>query len=116
MIVCGWEFCPDVPKSGVPVRMGRILDGVADHMRNYDEDDTFVISEALESTRGDVVRALRDAGAEIVVNYVPVGSEEAARFYAEVQGYFEGPGGVLGEGIEERAGSRPRRAETLSYR
>lgn len=40
----------------------------------------------------------------------------AARFYAEVQGYFEDPGPVLGEHVEQRAGSRPRRAETLSHR
>lgn len=40
----------------------------------------------------------------------------AARFYAEVQGYFENPGGVLGEDVEERAGSRAQRAETLSHR
>jgi len=80
---CTTVFCPDVPKCGVPVHMGRVLDGVADHMRDYDDSDTFVVSHALEATRGDVVRALRDAGAEVVLNYVPVGSEEAARFYAE---------------------------------
>jgi myo-inositol-1-phosphate synthase len=79
---CTTVFCPDVPKSGVPVRMGRVLDGVSDHMRGYADENTFVVADVLEADRAEVVRVLRDAGAEIVVNYLPVGSEKAARFYA----------------------------------
>jgi myo-inositol-1-phosphate synthase len=80
---CTAVFAPDVPKSGVPVRMGRVLDGLSSHMRGYDEKNTFVVADALEADRAEVVRVLRDAGAEIVVNYLPVGSEAATRFYAE---------------------------------
>jgi len=80
---CTTSFCPDVPKSGVPVRMGRILDGFSEHMQDYADKDTFLVADALEADRDEVVRVLRETGAEIVVNYLPVGSEEAARFYAE---------------------------------
>jgi myo-inositol-1-phosphate synthase len=62
--------------------MGHVLDGLSEHMRDYDDDHTFVVADALEADRAEIVRVLRDAGAEIVVNYLPVGSEEAARFYA----------------------------------
>jgi len=80
---CTAVFCEDVPKAGVPVRMGRVLDGFSEHMRSYDERRAFVISDAFEADRHEVVRVLRDSGAEILVNYLPVGSERAARFYVE---------------------------------
>ena len=80
---CTEVFHADVPKSGVQVRMGRILDGVSKHLSSYADADTFLPADAIEADRADVIRVLRDAGAEIVVNYLPVGSEAAARFYAE---------------------------------
>ena len=36
-------FCRDVPKTGVKVGMGRILDGVSEHMSSYDDAETFII-------------------------------------------------------------------------
>jgi len=80
---CTEVFCRDVPKSGVPVRMGRILDGVAAHMKDFPEDHRFEVSDEQEATREEIVAALQDSGAEVMVNYLPVGSEAAARFYAE---------------------------------
>jgi len=80
---CTTVFCPDVPPSGTIVRMGRVLDGVSEHMADYDPSRTFVVADLPEATRQDVVSALRDSGAEIMLNYLPVGSERAARFYAE---------------------------------
>ncbi len=80
---CTTVFCPDIPDTGVTVRMGRILDGFSEHMRDYPEDRTFVPADAPEPSKEDVVRVLRESGAEILMNYLPVGSEEATRFYAE---------------------------------
>ncbi len=80
---CTTVFCPDVPKTGVKVQMGKVLDGFSEHMRDYPEDHTFVLADAPEPTQEDVVRILKESGAEIVVNYLPVGSEEATRWYAE---------------------------------
>ncbi len=73
-------FCPDIPYYGVKVKMGKVLDGVASHMEDYPEDQSFRIAGE-ESC--DVVEELKKSGAEILVNYLPVGSEEAVRFYAQ---------------------------------
>lgn len=80
---CTKVFCPDLPPCGRVVRMGRVLDGVAAHMKNYDDRYTFVPSDQKEATKEDIVGELKKSGAEILINYLPVGSEEAARFYAE---------------------------------
>jgi myo-inositol-1-phosphate synthase len=76
-------FCEDMPRSGVTVRMGKVLDGFSDHMKDYEEKYTFVLSEEKEPTREEIVRVLKESGAEMLLNYLPVGSEEAVRFYAE---------------------------------
>jgi myo-inositol-1-phosphate synthase len=63
--------------------MGRILDGVADHMRDHPEPRTFLPSDEREATGEEIVLTLRQSEAEVLLNYLPVGSEQAARFYAE---------------------------------
>ena len=60
--------------------MGPVLDGVAPHMANYPEDKRFVIADVEPC---NVVQELEDSGADVLVNYMPVGSEQATRFYAE---------------------------------
>ena len=76
---CTTVFCKDIPEMGVNVTMGRVLDGVASHMSDYPTDQAFVISDEKEA---DIVEVLKQSGAEIALNYIPVGSDEAARFYA----------------------------------
>jgi len=80
---CATVFCSDVPKAGVQVRMGPILDGIAEHMRDHPEARTFLPSDEREPTREEVTLALHQSGADVLLNYLPVGSEAAARFYAE---------------------------------
>jgi myo-inositol-1-phosphate synthase len=80
---CTQVFQSDVPKAGAPVRMGRVLDGVSPHMSEYGEGRSFVVADALEADQAEVVRVLREAGAEVLLNYLPVGSERATRFYME---------------------------------
>ena len=80
---CTTVFCHNVPITGVKVRMGKVLDGVSDHMKNYGEKYTFMVSEEKEATKEEIVTVLKDSGAEMLLNYLPVGSEEAVRFYAE---------------------------------
>ena len=79
---CTTVFCRDIAQSGVTVRMGKILDGFSDHMKEYDDKHTFVLADELEPTEEEVVKALEESGAEILMNYLPVGSEDATRFYA----------------------------------
>jgi myo-inositol-1-phosphate synthase len=80
---CTKVFAGNLPDSGVIVRMGQVLDGISEHMSAYAEDRTFVRSSARELTKEEIVRELKRSGAEILLNYMPVGSEQAARFYAE---------------------------------
>ena len=67
----------EVPKLGVEVKPGPVLDGVAPHMLEFFKPHNLDVD--LES----VVDELRRSKAEVVVNLLPVGSEAASRFYAE---------------------------------
>ena len=77
---CTKIFYPDVPRKNVEVKMGPVLDGVAPHMLNYPEDKRFVASDDKPC---DVRSELLASRADVLVNYMPVGSEEATRFYAQ---------------------------------
>ncbi len=68
----------DVPKTGVKVQSGPILDGVAAHMK-----EPFHIYDKKETPHADVAEALCEAEADVLVNFIPVGSKEATRAYAE---------------------------------
>jgi myo-inositol-1-phosphate synthase len=76
-------FCDNMPLSGITVQMGKVLDGYSDHMKNYDEKHSFVLSSEKESSKEQIVNTLVKSGAEMLLNYLPVGSEKAVRFYAE---------------------------------
>src|SRR2546421_12577868 len=78
---CTKVFCEKIALTGAIVKMGCVLDSYADHMRDQDPLRTFLPLEK-ESTREQIVAELKDSAAEIMVNYLPVGSEEATRFYA----------------------------------
>ncbi|MDQ2762022.1 MAG: inositol-3-phosphate synthase [Pseudomonadota bacterium] len=80
---CTAIFCADVPTSGVKVQMGNVLDGVAEHMADYKDDRTFIVSDAAQPSKADVVAALKASGAHVLMNYLPVGSQQATEFYAE---------------------------------
>jgi myo-inositol-1-phosphate synthase len=80
---CTKIFQREVPKTGVHVRMGPVLDGVAPHMAEHPEERRFLVSDERAGSRPEIVEALETSGAEVMLNYLPVGSEQAARFYAE---------------------------------
>jgi myo-inositol-1-phosphate synthase len=65
----------EVPSTGVVVQRGHTLDGLGKYYRE-------MVTES-DAPPVDVVRALQDARADVVVCYLPVGSEDAARFYAQ---------------------------------
>jgi myo-inositol-1-phosphate synthase len=73
-------FCADLPRTGVTVQMGPILDGVPEHMRDYPAHQRF---EPADQRPVDLGRALRESGAEILVNYMPVGAQRATEAYAQ---------------------------------
>ena len=65
----------DVAHTGVKVNRGRTLDGLGTYYRD-------MIAES-ELPEADVVQVLKDAKADVLVCYLPVGSEQAAKFYAQ---------------------------------
>ena len=77
---CTKIFCKEIPKMGVEVKMGPVMDGVASHMKDYPRDKSFSVSNENPVSVSEI---LRESGADILINYLPVGSEEAAKFYAE---------------------------------
>jgi myo-inositol-1-phosphate synthase len=65
----------DVPALGVEVRRGPTLDGLGRYYRETIEES--------DASPVDVAQALRETEADVVVSYLPVGSEEAAKHYAQ---------------------------------
>jgi myo-inositol-1-phosphate synthase len=65
----------DVPPSGVTVQRGPTMDGLGEYY-------TEIITESDEQPV-DVAQALRDVKADVLVSYLPVGSEQADRYYAQ---------------------------------
>lgn len=65
----------DVPQTGVTVQRGSTLDGLGSYYHQ-------TIDES-EAEPVDVVQVLKDSGADVLVSYLPVGSEQADKFYAQ---------------------------------
>src|SRR4030088_2463381 len=78
---CTKVFCENITLTGALLKMRCVLDSYAAHMRDQDPLRTFLPLEK-ESIREQVISELKDSCAEILVNYLPVGSEDATRFYA----------------------------------
>jgi myo-inositol-1-phosphate synthase len=73
-------FHRDIAPTGVTVQMGEILDGIPDHMAEYPPHQRF---EPARARSIDPAKILRESGAEILINYLPVGSEQATAWYAQ---------------------------------
>jgi myo-inositol-1-phosphate synthase len=80
---CTTVFCETVTPTGTKVRMGRVLDGVAEHMADYPDDCSFRVADEPETCEEEVIVGLRDSRADVMMNYLPVGSQKATEFYAE---------------------------------
>ncbi|HZL01336.1 MAG TPA: NTP transferase domain-containing protein [Caulobacteraceae bacterium] len=72
-----------VPRSGIVVRMGAVLDGMADHMESMPADRSFRVAKGGQPDKADIVATLKKAGVDVLVNFLPVGSEDAVKFYME---------------------------------
>jgi myo-inositol-1-phosphate synthase len=69
-----FKFC-DVPKTGVRVERGMTHDGLGKYLSQ-------IITKAPGPT-ADVIGILKETGTDVVINYLPVGSEEATKWYVE---------------------------------
>lgn len=89
---CARRLVDRLPFMGVRVERGFLLDGVARHMLGYPAAQTFVVDEFLDdfcsseeraAAQKRIVASLRRARAAVLLNYLPVGSQQATEFYAE---------------------------------
>ncbi|MDA8434322.1 MAG: inositol-3-phosphate synthase [Nitrospiraceae bacterium] len=69
-----------IPRMALRVQMGTVMDGVADHLGDYPESRRFIVAGGKPV---NVARVLKETGAEMLLNYLPVGSQKATAFYAE---------------------------------
>jgi len=76
---CTTVFQKLIPVNGVGVKMGPLLDGMADHMKAYPESHAFRVADVKPV---NVVDELKNSGAEVMVCYLPVGSQKAVEFYS----------------------------------
>ena len=73
-------FQSEIKGAQCLVQMGPVLDGIPAHMADYPESQAF---RAADLPPVDVARVLKESGAQVLVCYLPVGSERAVRHYAE---------------------------------
>ncbi len=76
---CTKVFQEFVEPNGVKVMMGPVLDGIANHMNDYPNSQSFRVADVKPV---NVVEELKNSGAEALVCYLPVGSQKAVEFYA----------------------------------
>jgi myo-inositol-1-phosphate synthase len=77
---CTKVFCKNIPKLRVKVKMAPVLDGTAKIMEDYPEEKRFEVSSEKPV---DITKELKRSKADILINYVPVGSQKATEFYAK---------------------------------
>lgn len=79
---CTAKFWSDIPASPVKVSRGPDLDGLSAFMRNQAPHRSFVSSTQPELTGAEVTAILRESKAEVIISFLPVGSQAASEFYA----------------------------------
>lgn len=76
---CTKEIMRDFVTPGPLVQMGPVLDGISTHMADYPDTQAF---RAADADPVDIVKVLQDSQADILINYLPVGSQQATETYA----------------------------------
>ena len=76
---CARVFAKNVP-DGPVVQMGEVLDGISEYMEAERAHRGFRVAK---ENPVNVVKALKDSGAQILINYLPVGSQKATEFYMQ---------------------------------
>ena len=76
---CARIFAKNVP-DGPTVQMGEVHDGISEYMEEERADRGFRVAK---EDPVDVVKSLKDSGAQILINYLPVGSQKATEFYMQ---------------------------------
>jgi myo-inositol-1-phosphate synthase len=67
------------------VYKSKVLDGVPEHLSEFPDDERFIVDDSQpECTREEICQLLKDNKIDVVVNYLPVGSQEAVEFWAQI--------------------------------
>lgn len=74
---------PGVVTKGAMVHSGPELDGIAPWMLDFPEDVSFRTGAEAAKSFDDIVKIIKDAGVDVLINYLPVGSEKASKFYID---------------------------------
>jgi len=77
---CVYPVFGNIPKSKIKVEMGPVIDGFSEHMKDYPSDRTFLVANRKPA---NVEKILKNTGTEVLLNYLPVGSQKATEFYVE---------------------------------
>ncbi|TCL01527.1 myo-inositol-1-phosphate synthase [Shimia isoporae] len=80
---CTERFHTDVADQTAPVLRGPDLDGVAAHMLSKPEDRSFRLSSEPALGKDEIVSKLRELQAQVMIIFLPVGSQKAVEFYVE---------------------------------
>jgi myo-inositol-1-phosphate synthase len=84
---CTTIFQAEIPHLNCPVHMGYVIDSIAQHNSNYHEQVRFKPKRNMYSSREEakreIARILEENEVDVLVNYLPVGSEENTLFYAD---------------------------------
>ncbi|MDV2503411.1 MAG: inositol-3-phosphate synthase [bacterium] len=84
---CTTVFQPEIPPLDCPVEMGYVIDSISEHNDLISEERWFRPAENIYGSEAEakeaVVRSLRDRQVDVLINYLPVGSERNTFFYAD---------------------------------
>src|SRR3546814_21202530 len=79
------RFCEAVGPTGAVVQMAPVLAGYPAHMAEMSPDRRFEPADLPEPPSDDVIRHLDQTGTEVLVNYLPVGRQQATEFFADCE-------------------------------
>ena len=74
---------PGVVKKGAMVYSGPELDGIAPWMLDFPEDVSFRTGAEAAKSYDDIVKLIKETDVDVLINYLPVGSEKASKFYID---------------------------------
>lgn len=80
---CTERFFTELEDQSATVRRGPNLDGVSAHMLNQPEDRSFRLSDTPELSKAEIVSVLKETDAQVMILFLPVGSQKAVEFYSE---------------------------------
>jgi myo-inositol-1-phosphate synthase len=83
-LLCSKEELETSPLVSGKVYMGPVLDGIANHMKDYPEDDSFRVSSEHSLCEAEISILLKAHDIDVIVNYLPVGSQEAVEFWTNM--------------------------------